>query len=512
MPDAAAQYKNSLASIAIPDPYRERTLKAIADGLLTGPQLKVLFFYWKQALAKKHCGEKVLRRLTGHNAHAPLKKFRQLDLIYPRSLGNNLPLGEPDDLEAEGVKTPLPEPAAPPPTSYEEAGNSASLTAYKDEEVRSLEDLVRVCKIDLSVWHVEKYICNVWHQGAKVRRGTTEEMVTTPLYQIKAWLVRRVGRQIVTDIPALTPARFTVTPIMAPPIPRTPLRSALIVADPHFGFLRDTHTGALTPFHDRQAVDAVLQLATLLQPKTILCLGDWLDLPEFSDKFLKSPEFYFTLQPALYEGGWVMAQLRARCPKARIVLLAGNHDVRIQKSLFAHLLHLHGIRPANAAPDAPAITSLTNLLGLQHLKIECEESYPAGKVWLNRRLEFRHGEEVGAKPGSSVGKTLAKGGAHSEGYGHTHRLESAFRTSFEYDGPVSYSAHSFGTLARLDGPIPAFSAERDWQNGTGVIWYDDDHHQTDLLHIQQGVLIWHGQVIQGKDYAKILSKDTGWTY
>jgi len=67
------------------------------------------------------------------------------------------------------------------------------------DRVLTLEDLLAVSKVDLTKWDVERFVVNKWEVGAKIAeeelRGlgdnrkwvTTERIVTTPLWQVKAW-------------------------------------------------------------------------------------------------------------------------------------------------------------------------------------------------------------------------------------------------------------------------------------------------------------------------------------
>ena len=52
------------------------------------------------------------------------------------------------------------------------------------ERIKSLDDLVRVFSIDLTIWEVERFIANKWEQNSK-QAGTVE------LYQVKAFMRRR---------------------------------------------------------------------------------------------------------------------------------------------------------------------------------------------------------------------------------------------------------------------------------------------------------------------------------
>ncbi|HXG71345.1 MAG TPA: hypothetical protein VNJ04_12135 [Gemmatimonadaceae bacterium] len=67
-------------------------------------------------------------------------------------------------------------------------GDDAELTRTTHERVKSLADLIRVCAIDEAEWHIEKWTCNKWEMGYKDQTATAKAL---PLFQIKAWLVRK---------------------------------------------------------------------------------------------------------------------------------------------------------------------------------------------------------------------------------------------------------------------------------------------------------------------------------
>jgi hypothetical protein len=77
----------------------------------------------------------------------------------------------------------------PPQTteSFTAEGDSAEVQRRTPENVRTLDDLVRVCQIDLTEWIVDKWVCNKWEMGSKDPEGN---VTATPLYQVKAWLKR----------------------------------------------------------------------------------------------------------------------------------------------------------------------------------------------------------------------------------------------------------------------------------------------------------------------------------
>lgn len=69
-------------------------------------------------------------------------------------------------------------------------GNSGEVDALTPQRVRTLADLVRVCEIDEAEWEIERWVCNKWDQAAK---GPDDKPVVTELYQVKAWLKRKVA-------------------------------------------------------------------------------------------------------------------------------------------------------------------------------------------------------------------------------------------------------------------------------------------------------------------------------
>lgn len=103
------------------------------------------------------------------------------------------------------------------------------------------------------------------------------------------------------------------------------LRCAAIIPDMQVGFKRSLRDGSLEPFHDRAAIDVAWQIirAEAGRLSEIVLLGDNLDLPEWSLKFTRSPEVYWTTQPSLVELAWWYAQLPSG-PK--IHAIEGNHE------------------------------------------------------------------------------------------------------------------------------------------------------------------------------------------
>lgn len=99
------------------------------------------------------------------------------------------------------------------------------------ENVKTLDDLIRVCNIDLKTWYVERYLVNKWPLARKKtienlkwengkQSGHTQDMgelTQTHLYQVKAWLKRisKVSFQDMVDdfrkeISQYSPSTFSI--------------------------------------------------------------------------------------------------------------------------------------------------------------------------------------------------------------------------------------------------------------------------------------------------------------
>jgi hypothetical protein len=251
-------------------------------------------------------------------------------------------------------------------------------------------------------------------------------------------------------------------------------RLAVFLPDPQVGF-RWTDDGRLQPFHDPDAMDWALDQVAYLGPDYVVHLGDLLDLAPFS-RFAREPGFRGTTQPTLDAAHQYLAEAKAVAPEAHHALIAGNHDVRIEREVAKLLPELAAVR---APGSAHAALSVPALLNLDALGVEYVGAYPAGEFWLTPQLRAIHGATVAS--GSSTAAKLAGEtvGAYSTVFGHVHRGEfhtRRIRTS--RDEHTTIWAASPGTLARVDGAVPSFHGAtdrgaaayyaEDWAQGIGV--------------------------------------------
>ena len=407
----------------------------------------------------------------------------------------------------EGEEIPLGKKDRNKSTNFAEDGNSATLEYKTTENPKSLKELLETCGVDTTKWEVDRYVVNKWEVAMRI----DGKVVHRPLFQVKAWLIRIIPVKV--EFPVVSPVRAVLPP--QPPAMRgrkRSLRKALIIPDSQNGYRRDLNTGILDPFHDRKAWDICLQVAQQLKPDINVLLGDMLDLPDWTDKFLKSPEFYFTTQPAINELYWWIAQLRDT--GAEIVYIEGNHEFRMTRAVMTNLISAYNVKPANAPEQTNASMTVPHLLGLSELGVDYRGSYPNGEYWINDNLRCSHGTLARTGNLDSV-KAILRDARNSEIVGHIHRHEYAVKTVHPRKGAKSYVAYSAGTIARVDaGIVPAAKSKNDWQQAFGVVEFEEGNGMFNIIphSINDGKVVFDGRLISHrKDIDKILNDAMGWT-
>ena len=297
----------------------------------------------------------------------------------------------------------------------------------------------------------------------------------------------------------------------APPVKITPLRRAankwakrdegngiaLIGADNQIDHrLLD---GRLYAFHSARAMDIFLQAAQKLQPNEILILGDFLDLPQLG-RFAQEASWALTMQVSLdYAKTW-LAQLRAAAPDARIVIIEGNHDKRMNNFVEANFAAAYGLKRAaitDEMRDAWPVMTLPYLLGLDELSIDYVDAWPAAAFWLNARTKAIHGYKANSR-GSTTAAYLNEAPHLNVLVGHTHRQEITWRSG---QGELNQELRSFsanpGALCRIDGSVPSVKGanhadgtpavvRENWQQGFIIMPYNAEEAWPTLVPIHDG--------------------------
>lgn len=254
--------------------------------------------------------------------------------------------------------------------------------------------------------------------------------------------------------------------------------TAVILPDPQIGFRRYAD-GTVDPFHDESALSVALSILQDVQPTEVVFLGDFLDLPAFG-RYEQSEDYAHTTNLALAYACQLLDTIRSIIgPDAKITILEGNHERRIEKQNKSNILANFNLRQEGDVTNFPVL-SVPHLLNLEKRGIEYVEGYPAGKYWLNKRLQLIHGHVV--RSSGSTAAAVVKQEDATTVFGHIHRIESQFKTQNTYDGARTVAAHTPGCLCRIDGAVPSAKGStkldgspvksfENWQHGLAVIDY-----------------------------------------
>jgi UDP-2,3-diacylglucosamine pyrophosphatase LpxH len=233
------------------------------------------------------------------------------------------------------------------------------------------------------------------------------------------------------------------------------------------------------PHHDEKAVEVALEIVRDVKPDKITILGDPLDLAAFS-KYEQRPEFASQTQEAINYFHQLLVKLRKLAPSAEIVVLEGNHDARLTKSILKNSMNAFGLKRADE-PEGWPVMSVPYLCAFDQLDVEYLAGYPANRYWINENLQVRHGQ-LARKGNTAV--EVAREERVSTIFGHVHRVENQYLTYTHYSGGKTIGAWSIGCLCKIDGSVPSTKNGYDlegrpvtnyenWQQGLAVVDYED---------------------------------------
>jgi metallophosphoesterase superfamily enzyme len=360
--------------------------------------------------------------------------------------------------------------------TFTEDPEGATVEVIDSERIKTLDQLLEECQVDLEVWKVDNYTVNKWEQASKNESG---DITITPLFQIKARLAR-----IQPLVPVIQPITFDKKYKADYDVTRINER-VLIIADAQIGFNNHLN-GEIETFHDVRAMNIILAILDKNHYETIIINGDMLDMTEAS-RYVQKPEFSRTLQPAINCLGQFLESIRKRAPKSKIVYLAGNHEIRLQNQIIENMKFAYGL---TAYKQNIPLMSLRNILALDELDIEYIEDYPKGTYWIGDNLRIIHGEFT------SITKELNT--SHTNVImGHLHRIETQSKTTFAKTGPQQVSVHGMGCLCKIDGTVPGVTARPNWQQGIMDVSVTEDFVGINHIQIVNGTCVYNGRTYNG---------------
>lgn len=240
----------------------------------------------------------------------------------------------------------------------------------------------------------------------------------------------------------------------------------------------DTHV----PHEDTRTMAIVREIAGLLKPSLICNMGDLADAYPLS-RFDKDPQRIESLQDEIDMARIHLAQMRQASPDSRFVLLEGNHEDRLRRTLWSmdgQAAALNKLRVFQQSLTWP------NLFGLDELGIEFVPYRGGGPQDFLPKFLLKHGSLVRPKSAYTAAGELLKY-LHSGASGHTHRL----------------GAHWHGPYVWIEtgctcSTTPEYAEHPDWQGGCVVLTFEEQTGAVNIepVEIRNGLAMWRGNVLR----------------
>jgi hypothetical protein len=395
--------------------------------------------------------------------------------------------------------------AGPVKTETREFGVDVGVISTVHPNVKTLDDLLKHMRVDLSVWEVDKYTINKWE--AVMREPATTVHVPEadanfrnqwvrrsgkplhePLFQVKAWLKKKDAR--VQSIQSLLSEIRSSSPVIRPLKKKhLPHRRALEIniVDPHIGLLCH-QPEADAPWDIEmaermimQAIDDLVERAAPFGPFEQVFLPFGNDFVHCDTVFHETtagtgqPEaiswhrVYLAAERIAIE---MLKRLRPLCNELHVYEVPGNHS-RMADFTLARLLkaYFHSDRDIHIdASSSPYKFHRygVNLIGYEHghsvkpIRLAALMANERPKDWSETEYrEFHLGDQH--RKGSSKPSMLEEQGVSVEyipgltAPNEWHRLKSF---SHQKRGAMAFVwDHSAGPIARLQFNIGVYSHE-----------------------------------------------------
>jgi predicted phosphodiesterase len=232
------------------------------------------------------------------------------------------------------------------------------------------------------------------------------------------------------------------------------------------GVISDVHL----PYHDKTTIERWLDDCERMGARALLFNGDLFDFYQLSS-FVRDPSAP-RMKAEIEKGRQLLAYVRSRFPRARVVVKEGNHDERLRNYLATRAPELF---------DLPEL-HLPSLVGADKLGIE----WVADKrVVMLGKLPVIHGHEYRGGGGVMPARWLYLRTGESAMVGHFHQPTTyTFRTVTGKE----VGMWSLGCACFLS---PLYAPLNQWSHGWGMVEVAQDR----TYHVHNRRLLKNGQVV-----------------
>lgn len=240
------------------------------------------------------------------------------------------------------------------------------------------------------------------------------------------------------------------------------------------------------PFHDPKAEAVAIGIVKDVKPDVVLDMGDATDCWQISD-YDRDPNRMGTLQDDLDQSRAILHRLAQAAPKARRVLLEGNHEDRLRRMIWrlpgtaAELARLRVFQQTMTWPF---------LLGLGEIGWEWVPTDEQSRATILPKLITIHGHQLRGSisvEGAAARKAIQKYG-RSVVVGHHHR--ACIVTRRDHNGQTF--GIETGCLCLLDGQ--PYGTDFNWQQAVTVFEWTANRKVMAVtqVHIRDGRALWRG--------------------
>ena len=290
-------------------------------------------------------------------------------------------------LSQQGVGQPLP-PEPVQTVNVEDQGDALTLRSF-GTEVRTIEELLARCQVDLSVWELDRPETSMHETAVRQLDGSIKKVQQ---FRLAAKLKRKQGPSTQEQVEALIAGAFanrktkslSVSPRYGKKSSHSDLMQAVVIADPHLGkYAYSPETGWAD--YDlnigcqlvRDASTELLTWGDTYKPavRYLFLLGDVLhyDTPHGTTTGGTPQDRDTRLSKMLEDAASTLAgvvESSALTCETRVVAVAGNHDrvlsVALQQILAAYFRNSKGVSVDTSATHRKYIEWGGCLIGLTH--------------------------------------------------------------------------------------------------------------------------------------------------
>jgi hypothetical protein len=367
---------------------------------------------------------------------------------------------------------------------------SVTVETEKRQSPWTVEEVADAFGVDLSEYTVDTRRASVWDGWEKDAEG-----VAWNAAQYATRVTFKAKDQVLKTLSEIEPVRLPRPVVTKRHRPETGAR--------RFAFLGDMQVGyrwrcqKLTPYHDRRAIDAAIQVLQVAKVDTIIQGGDLLDLPEFSEKYTPDNDVRGTTNPAIREAAYIMHRLASITDT---VALEGNHEERLRRSMRAG--PFQGLERA----DGAQVLSVPFLLGLEEMGVEYyggdTPRYSDAAYYPSDTVRVIHGE-ASSKAAASKARSAFR--SHTVQF-HGHHFLAEEHTHLGARGAKEHWLFVQVPCLCNSELLPKGGGAPNWQQGMVLADVYGDTMSVQYIPIRDGVDLYEGKLYHGVDYEGELSK------